>query len=380
MTARLIYADSERSADLYYAVGLFIPDPFLFVQDLSGRRHMVVSVLEFNRACRLARVDQVHELESLKRRYQQQQGHEPAGNADWMAWFLLELDITTVMAPADFPLLLADQLRRLGVVVTPCDGLFWPQRACKTEEEVSLIEDALHLTAVAMASGIDLIRAAAIGSDGWLYLDGQQLTSERVRGEIDAMLARMGAEASHTIVCGGLLSADPHESGHGPLAAHSPIILDVFPRVGRSGYWGDMTRTVCRGEAPQRLKAMWQAVRVGQQLAFGLIASGCSGRQIHDAVTESMASAGFSTGITAEGVHFGFIHGTGHGLGLEIHEAPRIGMRDARLEQGHVVTVEPGLYYPDIGGVRLEDVVLVTADGCRLLTPCLTQLPKELEL
>ncbi|MBF0160605.1 MAG: aminopeptidase P family protein, partial [Magnetococcales bacterium] len=336
MIARLIYTDSERSADLYYAVGLFIPDPFLFIQKSDGQRHIVVSTLEFNRACRMARVDQVHELESLRRLYCEQHGCEPQKNSDLMAWFLHHINITTAMVPADFPLLLADQLRHAGISLTPCTDLFWPERACKTAQEVVLIEEAVRLTAIGMAAGIELIRLATIGPDNRLYLDGQQLTSERVRGEIDATLARLGAEAHHTIVAGGTLSADPHECGYGILSAHTPIILDVFPRIGYSGYWGDMTRTVCRGAAPERLRNMWQVVLKAQELACNLIMPGCSGRAVHNAVEECMTNAGFATGITDDGVRFGFIHGTGHGLGLEIHEVPRIGMKDCQLEQGHV--------------------------------------------
>ncbi|MBF0285896.1 MAG: aminopeptidase P family protein [Magnetococcales bacterium] len=378
MTARLIYADSERSADLLYGTGFLAPDPFLFIQEASGTRHLVISVLEVDRARRTAQVDRVHEWSEIQKRFKERHPDADSNEIEpLIRFFLEELGVAAVETPEEFPLGMGDRLRRLGVSLAAVEGAFWPQRAIKRPDEVAAVEEALRITGEGMAAGIALIRAATLAPDGALRLDGEPLTSERVRGEIDATLIRQGASPDHTIVSGGVQGADPHERGSGPLFAHQSIILDVFPRVQRTGYFGDMTRTVCRGEPPERTRRAWEAVRQAQERAFGMIRAGVSGKAVHDAVTETLDQAGFPTGTDpASGRQTGFFHGTGHGLGLEVHESPRISRRDQTLEAGHVVTVEPGVYYPDWGGVRLEDVVLVTETGCRNLTA----VPKFLQV
>lgn len=382
---RLIYAASERSADLFYATQFFAPDPFLFVQDGHNRRHMVVSALEVDRARRSARVDEVHEWRDIRQRYraarsgesgESGESDETGDEARLIAFFLKERAILHVVVPDDFPLGLALSLKRFGLHVTPVGGPFWPERQYKRPEEVMAIQEALALTGDAMAVGIALIRSARIGQDGWLYHQDERLSSERVRADMNAFLVRRGAMPQHTIVAGGEQGADPHEVGEGPLPAHQPIILDIFPRMEKSGYWGDMTRTVCRGRPSERLQRAWSAVQCAQEVAFTHIRAGADGQDVHTAVCDHLTHQGFPTGRTKEGRQEGFFHGTGHGLGLEVHEMPRISQRKQKLEEGHVVTVEPGLYYPDMGGVRLEDVVVVEADGCRNLT----QFPKYLAL
>lgn len=368
MEPRLLYAASEYSADLLYATGFFAPDPFLFLQDANGVTHMAVSALEMDRARRSARVDSFHEWGLIREQYQQKIPDGKRGEYPLILFLLQELQIKQALVPSDFPLGLADSLRTAGVELTPVEGPFWPSRQYKRPEEVAAIEVALAVTAESMAVGIDLIRTARIGVDGWLYQGDEPLTSERVRGEIHAYLVRHGAMPQHTIVAGGVQGADPHEAGFGPLPAHQPIILDIFPRMAKSGYWGDMTRTVCRGTPSDRLQRAWEAVHGAQEVAFARIAAGANSQAIHTAVTDHLTAAGFPTGRSAEGKQEGFFHGTGHGLGLDIHEIPRIGQQGELLEAGHLVTVEPGLYYPDMGGIRLEDVVLVEAEGCRNLT------------
>ncbi|MEO5340589.1 MAG: M24 family metallopeptidase [Magnetococcus sp. MYC-9] len=375
LPARLIYAASESSADLFYATGFFAPDPFLFVADHDGVRHMVLSVLEIDRARRCARADRLHDWSLIQKRYSQRHPDGGGGELALIIFFLQELQIQQALVPGDFPIGLADCLRQAGISLT-VTAPFWEERPFKRADEVAAIEAALALTGEAMAVGIDLIRSARIGPAGWLYRDGEPLTSEGVRGEIHAFLVRHGAMPYHTIVAGGRQGADPHEEGSGPLAAHQPIILDIFPRMAKSGYWGDMTRTVCRGAPSERLQRAWQAVQGAQEVAFARIRAGVDGQTVHEAVTAHLTEAGFPTGRTADGLQEGFFHGTGHGLGLEIHEAPRISQRSQILAAGHLVTVEPGLYYPDMGGVRLEDVVLVEAEGCRNLTT----MPKFLEV
>jgi len=170
-----------------------------------------------------------------------------------------------------------------------------------------------------------------------------------------------------TIVAGGDQAVDPHNRGSGPLLAHRPIILDVFPRSTRTFYHADMTRTVVRGRIDPRVREMYATVNDGCEIAFSRLRDGAKGDEIHKAIQDLFVERGFRTG-PRDGKVEGFFHGTGHGVGLEVHERPRIGaLAPYVMRAGHVVTVEPGLYYPGIGGVRIEDLVVVRKDGCENL-------------
>ena len=194
------------------------------------------------------------------------------------------------------------------------------------------------------------------------------MTSEKLRAVIDTAIMQASGLASHTIVAGGKQACDPHEVGSGPLYANEPIILDIFPRSQKTGYFGDITRTVVRGRASEAVRKLYDTVLKGQQLAFKKMRAGVPTVEVHEAVQEFFKREGYKT-AKHNGRMQGFFHGTGHGLGLEIHEPPRTGPHSpGKLKAGQVVTVEPGLYYPEIGGVRLEDVALVTQGSPRNLT------------
>src|SRR5688500_13461820 len=184
-----------------------------------------------------------------------------------------------------------------------------------------------------------------------------------------------GCVPSHTICAPGDQAVDPHEEGHGPIRAHQPVVMDIFPRSERTGYYGDLTRTVVRGRASEALKAVYALVHEGVRLGHRRVRPGASGLEIHREIQALFESRGFRTGIK-DGRMQGFFHGTGHGLGLQIHEPPSLSPRPSTMQAGHVVTVEPGLYYLGIGGVRIEDCALVTPRGSRNLT----RVPKRLEL
>jgi Xaa-Pro aminopeptidase len=220
-----------------------------------------------------------------------------------------------------------------------------------------------------MAEGMEVLRRAKISQDRKLIYHGVPLTSERLRAVIDCAILQANGQAANTIVAGGKQGCDPHERGHGPLRAHEPIIIDIFPRSQKTGYFGDITRTVVRGHASEGMQKLYATVLQGQKIAFGKIRAKVKTADVHKAVQQFFVQQGYKTG-RRNGRMEGFFHGTGHGLGLEIHEAPRVSASSAeKLRPGHVVTVEPGLYYPELGGgVRLEDVALVMANGAKNLT------------
>jgi Xaa-Pro aminopeptidase len=236
-----------------------------------------------------------------------------------------------------------------------------------------MMGQALRITEKGLKRAIEILKASKPGAGKRLRWNGKALTSEILRAEIDSAILRAGGMPAGTIVAGGDQACDPHERGYGPLYADSLIILDVFPRDAKTGYFGDMTRTVLRGRASEAQRKLWETVKSGQTLALKRIKAGVDGMTIHKAIQELFAKRGFPTEVR-RGRRVGFFHGTGHGLGLEIHEYPRL--QKVVLRDRQVVTVEPGLYYPGLGGVRLEDVVLVTKTGCKILS----RFPKQLEI
>jgi Xaa-Pro aminopeptidase len=275
--------------------------------------------------------------------------------------------------PENFPLGLARSLEKEGIQLEPVAGLFWKEREWKSEEELKELRRALVITETGMARGMEVLKAAEITKTGLLKWGGKTLTSERLRSEIDSAILRASGLPANTIVAGGIQACDPHERGYGPLRANELIILDMFPRDSRSGYFGDMTRTVVRGRASEAQRHLWETVRAGQQFALKAMKPGICGQKIHDEITAQFTKAGFPT-EQHEGRWRGFFHGTGHGLGLELHETPRFSATTFR--KGQVLTVEPGIYWPGIGGARIEDVAALTESGVKVLS----KFPKQLEL
>jgi Xaa-Pro aminopeptidase len=365
---RLIVADSERSADILYATRFFAPDAFIFLE-AGGRRSVVLSDLEIDRGRRDARVDEVIASSDIKSRIKAK--GEP-GPEQILIQFLREKKARRVRVPYDFPAGLAAALAGAGIRVEPVKGHFWPEREQKTASEVRALSKALRITEAGMARGMEVLRAARIRGRELLW-GKVRLTSEILRAEIDSAVLRAGGLPANTIVAGGLQACDPHERGSGPLRPHELIILDIFPRDARSGYFGDMTRTVLRGQASDAQQRLWETVQRGQRMAFRGMKPGASGLAVHERVKAFFASKGYPT-EQRDGRWVGFFHGTGHGLGLEIHEEPRFGR--TVFKPGQVLTVEPGIYWPGVGGCRLEDVGLVTGGGVRKLS----RFPQEIEI
>jgi len=362
--ACLIIDTSEENADLYYKTGFFVPDPVIYLEH-NGKKILVLSDLEIDRGKKVATVDSVISLSDLQRRLLAEK--KRVRLVDAAALLLKDRKIKKVTVPGRFGLKYADELRKEGFKIVPATGEpLFAERLRKTPEEVRLLKDALVKTAQAMDAAIKMIAASEIRKNR-LYHGGKPLTSERVKGEINSFLSRVGFSAAHTIVACGIHSSMPHHSGEGPIFAGKPIVIDIFPRSQKTGYFGDMTRTVVKGEPSRELLDMYDTVLKGQKLAIGKIGPGVAVKDVHKAVVDYFDSRGYKTG-TIDGKTEGFIHSTGHGLGLEIHEPPRVGMGDEILETGNVVTVEPGLYYSRTGGIRIEDVVVVEKKGCTNLT------------
>jgi len=333
----------------------------------------MVSDLELDRARAQARVGRVLALRGYEERAKQA-GVERPGIVEAVLELLRERRVRSLLVPGSFPLEHADKLRARGMTVTAAAEPFFDARLRKSPEEIEAIRQAMRRTEAALDVAIQTIRDAE-QRDGVLWWHGSILTAEAVKRIIARQLLDDGLIAQHTIVACAEQACDPHQEGSGPLLPGRAIILDLFPRDASSRYHADITRTVVKGPAPGALRRMYEAVLAAQECALGQIRDGAEGDAIHLEVQQSFRAHGFQTG-EVNGRMQGFFHGTGHGLGLEVHELPRISKLKSTLRSGHVVTVEPGLYYPGVGGVRIEDVVVVTDTGCQNLA----SYPKRLEV
>lgn len=370
--ATLMIAASESDSNLYYATKFIAPDPFIFAE-IKGEKVMLMSDLEVDRARHQATVDRVLSYSDYERRARDGGVQTPAV-VDVIHVLLQENGVKRIVVPANFSYKHARRLEQLGYQLDLGPEPFYEHRAVKTDEEVRHVEATQRATEAAVAAAFETLRAATVKGET-LWLDGEPLTSERIKKLINVALMEMDCVAQHTIVAGGEKACDPHDEGSGPLPADQSIIFDVFPRSASSRYFADMARTVVRGRPTPELARLYQTVKDAQEEAITKIKDGADGAKIHREIMERFDTAGYRTGLI-DGRMQGFFHGTGHGVGLDIHEAPRISKTGSTLQEGHIVTVEPGLYYPGLGAVRIEDMVLVTRDGCRNLT----NFPKELEL
>lgn len=327
-------------------------------------KHLVVPLLEVSRAQEEAQTARVITPGEL--------GLPPADRRSIAAWAVALARRTAtrgVRVNSFFPIGVARALEAARVRVEIETGPLYPERERKSAGEIAQIEKVQGAAVRAVRAAIAEIRAAHVNRLGELVSGKKILTSERLKQRIDAVLLDCDCRAQETIAACGRHAAEPHHRGEGPLRAGETIVLDVFPRHQKSGYWGDITRTVVKGPARPELKKMYAAVFRAQAWARANVKPGVRADKLHQAVQQRLTDAGFPT-ETRNGLPVGFFHGTGHGVGLEIHEAPSISTAPVRLRAGHVVTIEPGLYDPELGGVRIEDTVAVTARGAKILCAC----------
>lgn len=356
--ARLLYGDSDRNADIRYFAKAFVPDAFVSI-DFGGKKIGVFNALEYGRMVKESAFDEVLPLnEYLK---------EGDGPAAVICSLAQKYKIDAFEVPENFPAGLAFKLMQLGLKIEVVNGPFFPEREIKDDAAVSELKKGNAASAAGIRAAEEALKRSVI-KEKKLYLDGQLLTSERLRVIVDTACLEQGATGHNTIVAGGEQACDPHCIGSGPLRPNELIIVDVFPRLTATGYHGDMTRTFLKGQASDAQKRLVQAVLEAQKKALEVIKAGVSGADVHQVVLDYFDEKGFKT-TYEHGVHKGFFHGTGHGLGLEVHEPPRLNLHNKEgLKLGTVVTVEPGLYYPGLGGCRIEDVVWVQADGYEKLS------------
>ncbi len=366
-TANLLFHDiPERNSDMYYLSGFLAPDAVTHFQ-FANKSVLAVSPLEYGRAVKQAQVDEVIDTLALLKENTQENLKKMSREAQVIALMARRENTLVFEVPKSFPLGLADELRAVDLELTVMNQPQLPQRECKTQEEMAKIKDAVSVTERLFHHVITILHECTIDA-GMLKWQGEWLTSEILHTQIKLEALKRGFIADHPIVAGGDQACDPHETGHGVLPAHQLIIVDIFPKSQTHGYWGDLTRTFLKGKAsPEQVKLV-ETVKAAQDIALDTMANGVNAASVHQNVEEHFEKAGYRTEIK-NGTYTGFFHGTGHGLGLDIHEMPRLGknVKDV-LAENMVITVEPGLYYPGLGGCRIEDDVRVTQDGVEMLS------------
>ncbi|MDP0499443.1 MAG: Xaa-Pro peptidase family protein [Verrucomicrobiota bacterium JB022] len=356
----LLYASTHQSADVLYLGGVSVPDPILALV-CHGRSIAVVNRLEYARVRRDGRFDEVLSWETWAAKAREKFGQRTKLPVDILRLLAEEFDLPGFLVPHDFPTGLAFDLKNRRLKVKVAEGMIFPQRAFKRDDEAAGIRAGNAASAGGFRVVENALRASAV-RDGKLYFEGDYLTSERLQRLIEIDCLQRGAESHDTIVAGGDQACDPHHRGAGPLRPNELIVVDIFPKDLASGYHGDMTRTYLKGKASEQQRVLVETVLEAQQTVLKQHVAGANGRDLYQWVCEFFESKGFKT-EDRDGVPVGFFHGLGHGLGLEVHEPPRVSRIDDVLQPGHVVTVEPGLYYPGLGGCRIEDVVRIRENG-----------------
>ncbi|MBW6440490.1 Xaa-Pro peptidase family protein [Patescibacteria group bacterium] len=368
MPAKLIISNSQNDSNMFYATGFLASDDFIYSEN-AKKKIIYIDDFEFDRAKLEAKDCEVRNYSE----YTSGINRNTFGNI--LINILKDSKIKIVQVPGNLKIKYAKILIENGIEIDVKEPFFY-EREIKKDNEIKKITAVQRVNEKAMKKALNIIKKSKIRKDGKLLYQKNILTSEYLKNIINIEFLKNDCYSESNIVSCGKDSAQPHNLGSGPLLANQLIIIDIFPKSKTQRYFADMTRTVVKGKATDEMKKMYEAVLKAQKIALRKIKKGAKPNLIHQKVEKYFVKAGFQTG-EKNGKMNGFFHGTGHGVGLNIHELPNIGNGNKKpLKVGNVVTVEPGIYYPEIGGVRIEDLVVVTKTGCQNLT----KFPKVLEI
>jgi Xaa-Pro aminopeptidase len=345
--------DSSANADMRYLTRFLAFDPYIYIYSKNGVEMIVVSSMEELRARKETSCDVITRNSAGFSTYLQECKDPELATVQ----MIRNIAGTKLLVPASMPIGFAQKLMHVASI-TVDRGTVASMRCVKTPEEIILMREVQQRNEEATRAAVELIRKSKIDEQGCLIYEDESVTSERVRGVIAAVLRHNYCEERGTIISCGPDTAMPHYLGTGQLHANQPIIMDVFPRNLKTGYFADMTRTISKGVPSKEITQMYETVHAAKELAAEMLGPNISGAEVHSAVAKFFIKNGYETAGAS-----GFIHNLGHGVGFEIHEKPSLSPSGNVLKPGNVVTIEPGLYYPGIGGVRLEDMGVITEDG-----------------
>ncbi len=373
--ALLLYSDSYKDANMYYLTEFLAPDPFIFLKRTDEEPIIVVSQMEYPRAQKQSIVKDVRSYLDYNYFEAVKSSKEPQLGALKFIANIAKQELgreTRICVPSDFPLLVADVLRIEELTLEPMFGVVEKARETKDTHEVEEIRAIQAVNEKVTSEVIELIANSDVGRNKTLHFKGEPLTVGRIKSFFGHKLLENGCLPEEDIIVAcGTKSSDPHYVGEpeDKLKADQPIILDIYPRSIQKRYWTDMTRTVVKGKASSKLKKMFDTVQEAKDASLDAIQTGVVGNQVYDVCCDVLEKVGYETTRGGKKVTRGMTHGLGHGVGLQIHESPRISeLSTGPIGEHVVVTVEPGLYDPEVGGVRLEDIIEVTKSGYRNLT------------
>lgn len=281
--------------------------------------------------------------------------------------FFIENKIKDVIVPESFPIIEAENLKNQSINLTIKKEPFFDERITKSDEEINFIKNTTELNTKVMKEVHDILASSRVNDQNMLLYQNEILTSEFFQNHILKSFIDKELFSDSVIVAVGNQGCLPHEHGWGSIYAGTSIIVDIFPNNRINHYYTDMTRTFCKGKAPDDLKKIYNAVKEAQKIGLDNIKADCKAKLIHNKIQEYFINKGFKTGVI-NGMLQGFFHSTGHGVGLDCHELPFISPNGDVLPLNSVVTVEPGLYYHDLGAARIEDIVVVKKDTIENLT------------
>jgi len=357
----LLRGECRSNADIFYFAGVPIHDPF-YAFTLRGKKCALIGALELGRLRQGGLLDEVFDISALAEKW----GASPADDTAILSRLFKKNGVRALAVPADFPALCLERLRAEGFDVEVRADPIFPERNIKCARELREISKANAVASLGFARVAEILRRSEIRA-GKLFFEGSVLTSQFLRFEIEKTALENGADALYTIAAAGAQACNPHEAGRGAVEPNSLIVVDIFPRLRESGYYGDMTRTFLKGEPSSAQERLVKTVLKAQKLALSKVKAGADGSAIHKSVERFFEKSGYFTEFK-RGAWNGFFHSTGHGVGLDIHEKISLGRRKCILRPGNVVTVEPGLYYRGIGGCRIEDTVAVCENGAKKLS------------
>ncbi len=360
----LVSGTGESLNDVQHLTGFKSVSRVVLLKLENGEQHLVVPQAEYSRALRNARSSFVWTPEMLN-----VSSRNRNDIRKWITAILAEKNVKRVHVMADFPHSYALPVIKCGVRLDIINHSIVSGRSTKKPNEIRRIGDTQQAAVIAMRSAISLIQRSKIDTDGTLKQGNHHLTAEFLRKFIAKILIDHGCDGACSIVACGQQTEDPHEQGSGVLKAFEPILLDIFPRHITHGFWGDITRTVVKGRPTPELRKMYNAVRAAFDAALSTIKAGIQAKTVHKAVIAEFKARGYEAEMK-DGLLTGVISCTGHGIGLSLHEDPIVCSDPVKLTSGNVLAIEPGLCYPGIGAVRIEDLVEVTSDGCKYIAPC----------
>jgi Xaa-Pro aminopeptidase len=368
--ARLMAGIPATNAALYHRIRFLVGDPVAYIEvdrgNCTHERTLILRDIEMERASQFARADHVH----CPKEFAPEgglSGDRETATAQAAAECLRRQGMTSVTGDRTLPLIFVELLRQAGIDVVYDADLGVLERRSKDDQELTWLREAQQMTEQAMEMACHTVARATARGDGVLLHEGEILTSERLRAMVDRFLLERGYDNPSSIIAGGPAGADCHDRGQGELRTGEPVIIDIFPQNKVTRYNGDSTRTVVHGDISDELRRMHETVVAAKDAAIHAAKAGQTGEDVHRAAIGMIQERGYSIGLPGPGdplTYCGMTHGTGHGVGLEVHEPPLLDFNGPALVSEDVLTIEPGLYCRAIGGVRVEDMVVVRETGC----------------